>query len=96
MKRLGIYVLLAALACSPLLLSCKETGNVKYFRHLRLYKIHDLSFSYPVGPSDYKKINCYSVEYDEDKRVVKAVYLRDGKPSFDNFNGLNMTRISAL
>jgi YD repeat-containing protein len=93
MKKLGICILLAALACSLPLLSGRDKGTVKYFRHLRIYKIHDLTFTYPVDPKDYKKINCYKVEYDEDGRIISAVYLINGERAFDSWNALSSIEI---
>jgi hypothetical protein len=92
MKKLSIYIALA-LAGSLSLLACQEQGNVKYFRHLRMYKIHDLTFTYPVDPEDYKKINCYAVKYDENERVEGAVFLKDGEPALDVYNELSSIEI---
>lgn len=96
MKKLGIYILLAALACSLPLLSGRDKGNVKYFRHLRMYKIHNLDFAYPVDPKDHKKINCFAVEYDDNNRIVNAVYLRQGQIGFDIDNNLSHINIIYL
>jgi hypothetical protein len=54
-----------------------------------MYKIHDLDFTYPVDPQDFKKINCYRVEYDENGLIIKAVFLKDGKPAMDIYNELS-------
>ena len=58
MKKL-ILCIASVLAGSLLLLACQEQGNVKYFRHLYMYKIRNLTFTNPVNPIDHKKINCY-------------------------------------
>jgi hypothetical protein len=96
MRKLGIYIILAALACSLPLLSGRDKGTVKYFRHLRMYKIHDLDFTYPVNPEDYKKINCYKVEYDTLGRIVNAVFLKNGKQAMDIYNELSNIEIEYL
>jgi len=88
MKKLRSFLLFILLVLA-IAICAYPKGNVKYYRHLRLYKIHDLAFSYPVSPDSFKEINCYAVEYDENERVVSAVYLREGKPAYDNLNELS-------
>jgi len=89
MKKFGICILLVAFACSSTLLFHKEKGEVKYYRHLNMSKIHDLAFTYPIDPKDYKNINCFAVEYDNNNRVEKVVYLRRGKRAYDYNNEIS-------
>jgi uncharacterized protein YuzE len=58
-----------------------------------MYKIHDPNFAYPVNPKDYKKINCYRVEYNEEGRIINAVFLKGGKPVMDVYNELSSIEI---
>ncbi|MEE9117018.1 MAG: hypothetical protein V3U02_00300 [Calditrichia bacterium] len=91
MKKLRVCLfILSVLAIS---LSCSQEDNVKYYRHLRLYKIHDLAFSYPIDAEDHKKITCYAVRLDENGRIVDVVYLRKGKPAFDRYNEISTISI---
>lgn len=93
MKKFGICILLAALACSPVQLFHKQKGNVKYFRHLRMFPSHNLNFTNPIDPKEFKNINCFAVNYDDNHRVIGAVFLKGGKPALDENTDLSSIEI---
>lgn len=69
-----------------LALSCRQDDGARYYRHLHQYKIHGLTFVYPIASRNHKDINCYEVRYDKNDRIVSAVYVRKGKPANDMLN----------
>lgn len=76
-----------------LIIYCGQAGRVEYYRHLRAYKIDDPTFSYSVPPEEHRNTNCFEVTYDSNDRIIKAVYLRDGRAAVDPVNGLSRIEI---